>query len=50
MTKTNANLSDVFQWVEAEVEKLDWDTQLNKGSDRNKIRDKIINEGIKKFN
>ena len=50
ITKTNANLSDVFQWVEAEVEKLDWDTQLNKGSDRNKIKDKIINKGIKKFN
>ncbi len=50
ITKTDANLSDVFEWVEAEVEKLDWDTQLNKGSDRNKIRDKIINKGIKKFN
>ena len=49
MKKSNSSKNDIENWVRAEIEKLNWDKDLDKGSDRKKIRDKLTKKGIKKF-
>ena len=47
--KSDADASQIQQWVQKEVNQLDWDKDLDKGSDRKKLRDKLTKKGIKKF-
>ena len=49
MKKSNSSKNDIENWVKEEIEKLNWDKDLDKGSDRKKLRDKLTKTGIKKF-
>ena len=49
MKKSNSSKNDIENWVRTEIEKLNWDKDLDKGSDRKKLRDKLTKKGIKKF-
>ena len=49
MKKSNSSYNQIENWVRTEIEKLNWDKDLDKGSDRKKIRDKLTKKGIKKF-
>ena len=46
---SDADASQIHQWVQQEVNQLDWDKDLDKSKDRKKVRDKITKKGIKKF-
>ena len=47
--KSNSNKDDIKTWVATEVNKLDWDKDLDKSKDRKKIRDQITKKGKKTF-
>ena len=47
--KNYLNFETDIKNLETEIEKLNWDKDLDKGSDRKKFRDKLTKKGIKKF-
>ena len=49
MKKSSSSKNEIENWVRVEIEKLNWDKDLDKGSDRKKLRDKLTKKGIKKF-
>ena len=49
MKKSSSSKNEIENWVREEIEKLNWDKDLDKGSDRKKLRDKLTKKGIKKF-
>ena len=46
---TSANTNDIKNWVTLQIEPLDWDKDLDRAVDRKNLRNKLIEQGIKKF-